>query len=66
MITKPVRIRLDILESLKEIDEDMNTAISKLIDRSKSVTKRNSYVDINFESIEAIANAVVEKVKKGS
>jgi len=63
MRTKPVRIRLDLLENLKEIDKDVNSAISKLLDRSKSVTNCNSYVDINFESIEAIANAVVEKIK---
>ena len=63
MRTKPVRIKLDLLENLKEIDKDVNSAISKLLNRSKSVTNCNSYVDINFESIEAIANAVVEKIK---
>ena len=54
--------RIAVMGCESEILEKLNSIELKL----EELLKKSKYVDINLESVENIANAVVEKIRKGS
>ena len=55
MRTKPIRIKLELLEKLNLIDKDTNLAIAKLLERKSTET--------DYELIRTIIKEEIEKLR---